>query len=213
MVRETGWGEFEISIKLYYAAESGEKPQTLYHHLRLHPYASNAPTAAPAAADGAANGNAAAGGAGGTTSATQSVTKHPGEVIAWVYEEQLFNEPFEAFYDMLTSPAPAASAAGGKGKGGKGGKGGATGTGTTGAGAALQGERTPGGVLERSAMVPLTSRPGHPFSKEAEQLEIKRIREAHAKTEEMTRKMVEELRAKEAELKKLKEENKAATAA
>ena len=84
---------------------------------------------------------------------------------------------------------------------------------TSGPGAALQGERTPGGVLERSAMVPLTSRPGHPFSKESEQLEIKRIREAQAKTEEMTRKMAEELRAKEAELKRLKEENRAAAAA
>lgn len=35
---ETGWGEFEIAIKIYFHAASGEKPVTLYHHLRLHPY-------------------------------------------------------------------------------------------------------------------------------------------------------------------------------
>ncbi|PHH85087.1 hypothetical protein CDD83_912 [Cordyceps sp. RAO-2017] len=28
-VHETGWGEFDITIKLYYVNESGEKPQTL----------------------------------------------------------------------------------------------------------------------------------------------------------------------------------------
>jgi hypothetical protein len=38
VVNETGWGEFEITLKLYYATESGEKAQTLYHHLHLHPY-------------------------------------------------------------------------------------------------------------------------------------------------------------------------------
>jgi hypothetical protein len=37
-VSETGWGEFEIAIKIYFHAASGEKPITLYHHLRLHPY-------------------------------------------------------------------------------------------------------------------------------------------------------------------------------
>jgi YEATS family len=37
-VSETGWGEFEIAIKIYFHTASGEKPVTLYHHLRLHPY-------------------------------------------------------------------------------------------------------------------------------------------------------------------------------
>ncbi|EPQ67405.1 Bgt-2480 [Blumeria graminis f. sp. tritici] len=34
----TGWGEIDISIKIYYVPESNEKPQSLYHHLVLHPY-------------------------------------------------------------------------------------------------------------------------------------------------------------------------------
>ncbi len=35
---ETGWGEFELTIKLQFVPESGEKPVMLYHNLRLHPY-------------------------------------------------------------------------------------------------------------------------------------------------------------------------------
>ncbi|PWY87763.1 histone acetyltransferase subunit [Aspergillus heteromorphus CBS 117.55] len=41
-VTETGWGEFEIQIKLYFVAESNEKPQTLWHSLKLHPYGPDA---------------------------------------------------------------------------------------------------------------------------------------------------------------------------
>ncbi|KAF9238834.1 yeats family protein [Melanogaster broomeanus] len=37
-VSETGWGEFEIQIRINFVAESGEKAITLYHHLKLHPW-------------------------------------------------------------------------------------------------------------------------------------------------------------------------------
>lgn len=37
-VTETGWGEFDIIIKIHFNPISGEKPLTLYHHLKLHPY-------------------------------------------------------------------------------------------------------------------------------------------------------------------------------
>ena len=37
-VEETGWGEFEIAIKFYFVPESTEKPQTVWHGLKLHPY-------------------------------------------------------------------------------------------------------------------------------------------------------------------------------
>lgn len=37
-VTETGWGEFEIIIKIFFHAEGGEKNITLIHHLKLHPY-------------------------------------------------------------------------------------------------------------------------------------------------------------------------------
>ncbi|CAG8473867.1 11826_t:CDS:2 [Paraglomus brasilianum] len=37
-ISETGWGEFELAIKLHFVPESNEKPVPLYHNLRLHPY-------------------------------------------------------------------------------------------------------------------------------------------------------------------------------
>ncbi len=40
-----------------------------------------------------------------------------GEVIAWTYEEQVFNEPFEEFYKILTSGARDKGTASGRGKG------------------------------------------------------------------------------------------------
>ena len=37
-VTETGWGEFDIIIRIFFAPESGEKPLQLIHHLKLHPW-------------------------------------------------------------------------------------------------------------------------------------------------------------------------------
>ncbi|KAI2642548.1 yeats family-domain-containing protein [Xylaria nigripes] len=178
VVNETGWGEFEITIKLYYDGKSGEKPQTLYHHLRLHPY--------------------------GRTEAEKEAMRVGGEVVAWTYEEQVFNEPFEEFYKILTSgardkgtPAPGT---GGKGKG----KGKST---YASIGSSMEGE-----VKERSAMIPLTTRPGQPFSRETEAVELKRLREAEEKVHQMIIEMNKTVKAKEGELVALKASNKAAAA-
>ncbi|KAI1844934.1 hypothetical protein JX266_008950 [Neoarthrinium moseri] len=177
VVNETGWGEFEITIKLYYDSKSGEKPQTIYHHLRLHPY-------------------------GRTDEEREAMRNNgTGEVLAWTYEEQLFNEPFDEFYKILTSGArdkgaPAPGAAGtGKGKGkGK-------------SAAATPSQKEEGDVKERSAMIPLTNRPGQPFSRETEQLEIKRIKEAEEKVTAMILELNKETTKKEAELAALKAAN------
>jgi len=166
LIHETGWGEFEITIKLYYVPESGEKPQTLYHHLRLHPY-------------------------GRTEEEKEVMRLNGGEVVSWTYEEQIFNEPFEAFCDVLTSGAMPPSSANGK----PGGAGGA-GKGKSKAKEPAEAQRSEGGVLERSAMIPMTNRPGQPFSRETEQLEIKKLKEAVVKVEEMTAKLAGELEEK-----------------
>ncbi|KAI0542381.1 hypothetical protein GGR58DRAFT_306366 [Xylaria digitata] len=179
VVNETGWGEFEITIKLYYDSKSGEKPQTLYHHLRLHPY--------------------------GRNEAEKEAMRTGGEVIAWTYEEQVFNEPFEEFYKILTSgardkgtPAPGA---GGRGKGkGKN-------------ASALAAAGTEGDVKERSAMIPLNTRPGQPFSRETEEAELKRLREAEEKVQQMITELNKTVKTKEEELAALKASNKAAVAA
>jgi len=78
-VSETGWGEFDISIKIFFRSESGEKPLQLYHHLTLHPFGPDKDIA----------------------------REQNRPVLAYQYEEILFNEPTEAMYDVLTSnPAP-----------------------------------------------------------------------------------------------------------
>lgn len=35
---ETGWGEFDIVIRIFFASESAEKPLQFVHHLKLHPW-------------------------------------------------------------------------------------------------------------------------------------------------------------------------------
>lgn len=37
-VTETGWGEFDIQIKIFFVPESGEKPISTFHRLKLHPW-------------------------------------------------------------------------------------------------------------------------------------------------------------------------------
>jgi YEATS domain-containing protein 4 len=151
-VHETGWGEFEITIKLYYIPESLEKPQTLYHHLRLHPY--------------------------GETEEEKEKMKQRGEVPAVVYEEQLFNEPYENFYEILTNPAPA-------GKGGK--------------TKVLKGGMV-SSVGERTALIPLTNRPGSEFSLETENLLLVDIKRAATEVMRMIEETKREIVEKEAEL-------------
>ena len=183
IVQETGWGEFDVTVKLYYVNESGEKPQTLYHYLRLHPFGRNEEEKAAMVAEG-------------------------GEVRSWSYEEQLFNEPYDAFYQILTSGAAPKGwkPPGGAGKGGKGGKG------KNRAPPPLPNPES-GDVWERTAMIPNTNRPGQPFSRETEAAEVKQLQDARAKTEAMCQEVTESLKQKEELLKKLKAENQAAAAA
>ncbi|CCJ29979.1 unnamed protein product, partial [Pneumocystis jirovecii] len=43
-VSETGWGEFDIAIRIYFVPEAAEKSISLFHHLKLHPYGPNSET-------------------------------------------------------------------------------------------------------------------------------------------------------------------------
>jgi YEATS domain-containing protein 4 len=62
-------------------------------------------------------------------------------------------------------------------------------------------------------MIPAHNRPGQPFSLETEAAEIRRLAEAQAQAEEMAKKILTDLKAKEELLVKLKGENQAAAAA
>lgn len=88
-VTETGWGEFEVTIKLFFAPEAGEKAQSIYHQLKLHHY-------------------------GEDKEAREAAKARGDPVVSQQYEEIIFNEPSEAFYEILTSDPPVT----GRGKGG-----------------------------------------------------------------------------------------------
>lgn len=165
-VTETGWGEFEIQIKIFFVPEANEKPITLFHHLKLHPWLASVaaveseqppppsipaplppadtsapPTTATDAAEpsttvttetsaesikeqsettemdvdpvGSANGtetgmqSEAAGGSGtATTVPAAPKPALPPVVHSWQYDEIVFPEPMEAFYDILSTHPP-----------------------------------------------------------------------------------------------------------
>jgi YEATS domain-containing protein 4 len=74
-VTETGWGEFEIGIKIFFINEANEKNISLYHHLRLHPY-------------------------GFPPDAV--LTEEDRNVQSIQYDEVVFNEPTEQFFQLMT---------------------------------------------------------------------------------------------------------------
>lgn len=172
-VTETGWGEFEIQIKVFFVPEANEKPITLFHHLKLHPWLqsvaavdaqpsapglppimppadtsnpsepSDAPTdtngQAPEASSSAdapkqepptdsmdidqptisteaslaiaSNADVSAPAAGSSSAPKPAL---PPVVHSWQYDEIVFPEPMEPFYDVLSThpptPLPAMSA-------------------------------------------------------------------------------------------------------
>lgn len=74
-VTETGWGEFEIGVKIYFVNEANEKNISLYHHLRLHPY-------------------------GFPPDAV--LTEKDRHVKSIQYDEIVFNEPTEQLFEIMT---------------------------------------------------------------------------------------------------------------
>ena len=166
-VTETGWGEFEVQIKLYFVPEANEKAQTLWHALKLHPFGEGA----------------------------EGVRERRESVVCQNYEEVVWNEPVEAFYEVLTVGG------GGGGAGAVQGRGGGKGSKQN----ALMGKRGGG---ERSAEIPYAGSRENPYSQKTEGAELDRLVEARKVVEEMVRgergklaereKVLEELRASEA---------------
>jgi YEATS domain-containing protein 4 len=147
-VEETGWGEFEIAIKFYFNPDSTEKPQQIWHGLKLHPYQGNV-----------------------------EEQKEKRTMISSVcYEEVLFNEPVENFYDLLTGGAPAKS----KAKGSK-------------------------GMLKAppNAEIPERNTDKNKFSREEESKELDRLGEAVKQVEKMVKEATEEAIQKEKYLEEL----------
>jgi YEATS domain-containing protein 4 len=82
------WGEFEVQIKIAFAPESGEKPIAFYHHLKIHHWSLD-----PHVPD---------------LSSEQELAdaRRHGPVQSWQYDEIVFNDPFQGFYDKLLKHPP-----------------------------------------------------------------------------------------------------------
>ncbi|KXG47902.1 uncharacterized protein PGRI_017720 [Penicillium griseofulvum] len=152
-VSETGWGEFEIQIKLYFVPESNEKPQTLWHSLKLHPYGPDA----------------------------EGMKERRETVISQNYEEIIFNEPVEQFYEILTG----GSAGGQTGK--------------------SKGKNTKQIGQSRTADIPMSDAPGNPYSRMTERKELDRMAEATQTVEQMIKEEKERLIEREKYLAELRE--------
>lgn len=154
---ETGWGEFEIQIKLYFVPESGEKPQTLWHSLKLHPFGPDA----------------------------EGKRERREPVISQNYEEVVFNEPVDHFYDLLTGGGPAQQGPRGKGAKGK------------------QAMQYRGGG--RTAEIPVHETAENPYSKTVENKELDRLAEAGRTVDQMIKQEKERLVEREKKLAELRE--------
>jgi YEATS domain-containing protein 4 len=158
-VTETGWGEFEIQIKLYFVPESTEKPQTLWHSLKLHPYGND----------------------------IEGKRERREKVVSQNYEEVIFNEPVEQFYDVLTGGGNLAGSQQPKGKSGK----------------AKQAQLQNGGG--RTAEIPDSDSPGNPYSKATEHAELERLNGALKTVDQMIKEEKNRLVEREKKLAELKE--------
>jgi YEATS domain-containing protein 4 len=151
-VTETGWGEFEVGVKMTFVPESGEKPASVYHQLKLHPWGENA----------------------------ESARERREPVISQNYEEIVFNEPSEAFYEILTNPAPPP---------------------TKGKNAAKSKMRK---IDERTAEIPDTETPSNPYSARAELKELDRLSDAMKQVDRMIAEEKDRLGEREKELEELR---------
>lgn len=160
-VTETGWGEFEVQIKLHFVPEANEKVATLWHGLKLHPYGAD----------------------------IEGQRERKENIVSQHYEEVIFNEPSEALFEILTSGPPSPqSAAASRGKGSKGSKQvplSATALATT-RRAAVPGPGGGGGG-DRTAEIPHSDTPGNPYSQKTEGAERDRLNEAIKTVEAITK--------------------------
>lgn len=84
---ETGWGEFEIQIRVLFAPCAAEKQLVLHHHLKLHPYGPEFQQRLAA----------------GQVEMTAAGVPRAQDVQSILYDELVFSEPTEAMLELLAS--------------------------------------------------------------------------------------------------------------
>ena len=131
---------------------ANEKAGTLWHALKLHPYGDEA---------------------------MKEAQREKGEVRSECYEEVVFTEPVEGFFEVLTKEPGAGVKGKGKGKGAR------------------------AGVVKMAAEVPLKESKDCVYSLEREQLELSRIRDAAREVERLMKSEREILEVKEREREEL----------
>ncbi|CAK9294308.1 unnamed protein product [Gordionus sp. m RMFG-2023] len=85
-ITETGWGEFEIAIKIFFI-DPQEKPITIYHILKLFPPHSSHNTSIESNFSGIQLSN---------------TDSKPSNVVSEFYDELVFQEPTTIMYKLLT---------------------------------------------------------------------------------------------------------------
>jgi YEATS domain-containing protein 4 len=115
-VTETGWGEFEIQIRIYFVNEANEKPVVLNHHLKLHPWPHNVasgpnnmtagPKLAPAPAPAEEQPKTEATVVDLTAPAEQPAPLLMSPVHSYQYDEIVFTDPTETFLNTLVAYPP-----------------------------------------------------------------------------------------------------------
>ncbi|KAJ1678459.1 NuA4 histone H4 acetyltransferase complex and the SWR1 complex subunit [Spiromyces aspiralis] len=88
-VTETGWGEFEVIIRIHFPPCSGEKPISIYHMLKLYPPESDHGGARPRSPNAWPKGK---------------------PLFNVFYEELVFIDPTEEFMEILTQQGQAQEA-------------------------------------------------------------------------------------------------------
>lgn len=105
-VSETGWGEFEVQVKIWWAQESGEKPLQTFHYLKLHPWYP-LPVAAPGATvAAAATTTTAAEGEDASTLVAESTTATQGSAVTAPEDQVMASVPEAGEGDASASAAP-----------------------------------------------------------------------------------------------------------
>lgn len=103
-VTETGWGEFEIQIKIYFISEASEKVLTVHHLLKLHPWTVSPETGAiipmPETGPGSAVGQ------DGQSIGANGPSLDVVPVHSWQYDEVVFQDPTEALYSVMMGHPP-----------------------------------------------------------------------------------------------------------
>ncbi len=105
-VSETGWGEFEVQIKIHFADAAGERPVTFYHVLKLFHGTSGSGGSGGPSSGGSPSASSASASNPSTpdpSTTTSSVVQGRKTVVSECYDELVFQDPTQYVHALLTT--------------------------------------------------------------------------------------------------------------